>query len=122
MPVVYGTAMLEKRYGSLRAENFYTAKKMKVTVLEEPYMVVTKFRQDQLTCKVETPHGDICKWFLNTRTANFLIDLWGPEEQKWVGKTILLTYIKQPVDGTVRSVIYPDALLKEITIETAETE
>ena len=89
-----------------------------VTIETEPIYVDVEFegkpQGKRLECIVSTDVLDPvkCKWQMNPTTSNFLIDEFGSDTEKWIGKKIELA-VKQA--GSASPGVYPkDCSLEKV--------
>lgn len=80
-----------------------------ITIEEEPIEVDTEYegvksRKIEAICSTEVLDPTMVKWQMNNTTRNFLIDKYGSDTKKWIGKKIEIT-IKQ--SGSSQPGIYP---------------
>ena len=91
----------------LTKTHFGTKRKIKVTIMEEPRIVSTKYTNNQALVIVKFGVETLC-WWCNQRSMNGLIEKFGEEESNHVKKDITLFTTKQFVKGEERDVIYLD--------------
>ena len=84
---------------------------LKVTIIERPRLVKTKFQDDQPLIVVEFGVQKRA-WWANWTSMNALIEKYGTEEREMVNKEIQLELITQPVQGKMKKVIYLKDSLK----------
>lgn len=80
-----------------------------VTIKSIPELVDTEYegkksKKLQCTCDTQVLDPVSVLWQMNATTQNYLIDLYGKETEKWVGKQIELA-IKQA--GSASPAVYP---------------
>ena len=81
----------------------------KLTIVEEPIEVDSEYegvksKKIEAICTTEVLDPSKVKWHMNNTTRNFLIDKFGSDTKKWIGKTVEIT-IKQ--SGSSQPGIYP---------------
>lgn len=99
-------------YESLTVNDFDGKDSMKVTIHEKPRIVKTKFQDDQPLIVVEYGINKRV-WWANWTSMNAIIDQFGTEEERMVGKELNLVLVKQPVQGKMKKLIYLKDSLKE---------
>lgn len=82
-----------------------------LTIETEPVLVETEYEGKKSTkleciCITKVTEPKKVKWQMNATTQNFLIDTWGNDTSKWVGKEIEIA-IKQA--GSASPGVYPSA-------------
>ena len=88
-----------------------------VTIKTVPELVDTEYegkKSQKLQCTCDTGLLDPVSvlWQMNATTQNFLIDLFGKETEKWVGKEVQLA-VKQA--GSASAAVYPkDCSLEKV--------
>ena len=88
-----------------------------VTIDEEPIEVDTEYegvksRKVEAICSTEVLDPTTVKWQMNNTTRNFMIDKYGSDTRKWVGKKVEVA-IKQ--SGSSQPGIYPkDCSLEKV--------
>jgi len=60
---------------------------------------------DRNVFKIETKNGEKIQSF-NQTTTNYLIDAFGDETEKWIGKKVKVWIVKSNVGGKIRNVVY----------------
>ena len=60
---------------------------------------------DRNVFKIETKNGEKLQSF-NQTTMNYIIDAFGDETEKWIGKEVKVWIVKSNVGGKIRNVIY----------------
>lgn len=93
-------------------------KGIKVIIIEEePIEVDTEYegvksKKIEAVCSTEVLDPTMVKWHMNNTTRNFMIDKYGSDTKKWVGKKVEIT-IKQ--SGSSQPGIYPkDCSLEKV--------
>jgi len=61
---------------------------------------------DRHTFKVETAKGDVKNMSFNQTSMNYLIDVYGGETEKWIGKKVKVWIVKSNVAGKLRNIAY----------------
>lgn len=75
-----------------------------------PHMVTIKSGpragKSVLVITLATSAGKKYAWFSNDRSARFLVEKFGNDENKWIGKKIEIVVKEQVIQGEDREVIY----------------
>lgn len=71
-----------------------------------PKEVTTKYRQDQLCVNVKREGTEPKTWFVNPTSVNALIDKYGNDEKKWVGKRVVLKVKPIEINGEEQRAIF----------------
>lgn len=80
-------------------------KKCIVTISSPPKTVKTAYSDEQPLVIVDYK-GSKYNWWANWTSLNAIIDLYGEDENEFVGKTVELVVVTQPINKKMRSVIY----------------
>jgi len=82
------------------------------TIMEEPHIVPSNFPNADgspgTRCRVTLKLSDGKKkiWTMNNTSYKSCVTAFGKDGEKWIGRKIALSKNKQPVQGTMRDVVY----------------
>ncbi len=87
------------------SEDDFKNKKLSTEIVRVPKIVKTKFTDEQPIIVVKVGIN-FRTWFANWTSMNKLVDHYGENEEKMLGKKIDLELIEQAINGKMRNVIY----------------
>lgn len=73
----------------------------------------TPFNKEVFELPIKLPNGSVKNWTANKTTLKRLVEVWGDDTAKWVGKQIRIEVVKQNIRGQVKDVIYGFPVIEE---------
>ena len=81
-----------------------------IVITQKPVMTKTKYGE-KLFAIVKISNDEERTYAMNNTSMNHLIDKFGEDESKWIGKKVKMTVVKQATNQGLKDVIYPEGAI-----------